>query len=561
MDAELKARAAAEADSPGRGMTREQRKVVLGASLGTIFEFYDFVLFGSMSTVIAAKFFAPLSPSLALIFALLAFAVAYAVRPLGAFVFGRIGDRVGRKVTFLVTVAGMGTATFLVGLLPSYATWGLAAPVLLMVLRVVQGISIGGEFGGAASYVAEHAPPGRLGYYTSWIQICASAGVVVSLLVILGIRAAVGDAAFADWGWRLPFLLSALLLAVSMWIRARLNESPVFQRMKAAGKTTRTPVRDLYGSWSNVRKQLAVLFGPLAAAQVLGVLALIYLMVFLVQTLRVDPQTVNWITCTAILAALPIFPIAGWLSDRIGRKPVVVTACLLAGVSIFPAVRLLTHYANPAYEQSLASAPITVAADGADCSFIFNPTGTARFLSSCDILKSTLSREGVNYRSESATAGAAATVRIGSTSVESFDGRGLAGPDLKTRTDALAAQIRNAVRAAGYPARADMGAFNGGMVWLVIFYITVLFAMAQSAVAAILVELFPASIRYTAVSVPYHVSSILAGFLVPIGFALSVAAGDIYFGLWYPVFWALLGGLVYLLFLPETRGQAIENWF
>ncbi len=543
------------------GMTSEERKVVIGASLGTVFEFYDFILFGSLSTVIATKFFAPLSPSLGFIFALMAFSAAYLVRPLGAFIFGRLGDKVGRKYTFLVTVTAMGTATFLVGLIPPYVTWGVAAPVTLMVLRVVQGIALGGEFGGAASYVAEHAPPGRLGYYTSWIQTCAGAGLVLSLLVLFAIRSVLGDQVFNDWGWRVPFLLSALLLAISLWIRMRLNESPVYQRMKSAGKTSQAPVHDLYGSGRNVRRQIAVLFGPLAAGQMLGVFALVYLMVFLLQTLRVDPQTVNWIVCTAILAALPFFPLAGRLSDRVGRKPVVIVACVLAGLSIFPAIKLLTHFGNPAYERALATAPITVTANASDCSFIFNPTGTARFLSSCDILKSTLAREGVNYQVESSSTIDPARVRIAESTFNSFNGEALAPAELKARVDALSDQMRQAIKAAGYPAKADMSEFNSAMVWLTIFYITVLFAGAQSPLAAMLVELFPASVRYTAVSVPYHVSSILAGFLVPISFALSAAAGDIYFGLWYPVFWVLLGGFVCLVALPETRGQSIENWF
>jgi MFS family permease len=305
-----------QAAEPARGVTRAQWKVVLGGALGTIFEFYDFVLFGFLSPIIAAKFFAALSPSLGFVFALLAFAVAYAVRPLGAFVFGRMGDIVGRKYTFLVTVSGMGIATFVVGLLPTNASWGIAAPVCLMALRLLQGISLGGEFGGAASYVAEHAPHGRVGYYTSWIQSCASAGVVFSLVVITTIRTLLGASAFAIWGWRLPFLFSVLLLAVSLWIRARLNESPVYQRMKAAGKTTRTPLRDLYGSWKNVRMQLALLFGPVAGTNVLGVLALIYVLVFLLQTLRADPLTVNWITCAASLLQCPSS--RSWVPSRTG---------------------------------------------------------------------------------------------------------------------------------------------------------------------------------------------------------------------------------------------------
>lgn len=546
---------------PDQKMTREHWKVILGGALGTIFEFYDFVLFGFLSPLIAAKFFAGLSPSLGFIFALLAFSVAYAVRPLGAFIFGRIGDIVGRKYTFLVTVTGMGLATFLVGLLPTYDSWGVAAPVCLMALRLLQGISLGGEFGGAASYVAEYAPRGRVGFFTSWVQSCASAGVVFSLVVITTIRTFLGNEAFAAWGWRLPFIFSAVLLVISLWIRARLNESPVYQRMKDAGKTSKTPLRDLYGSWKNVRTQLALLFGPVAGTNVLGVFALIYILVFLLQTLRAEPVTVNWVTSTAILAALPFFPIMGWVSDKIGRKPVVITACLLAGLTTIPAMKALTHYANPAYERALATAPITVTAAPSGCSFMFDPTGTATYLSACDILKNTLAREGVNYQNISDSGATSTFVKIGQTTVTSFDGRGLPPAELKAKVAAMAGQITKAVQAAGYPARADMSQFNGPMVWLIIFYVTVLFAAAQAPIAAMLVELFPASVRYTAVSVPYHVSTVIAGFFLPIGFAMSAAAADIYFGLWYSVFWCVLGALVYTIALPETRGKSIEDWY
>lgn len=542
-------------------MTREEKTVVFASSLGTTFEFYDFTLFGSLSTVLATKFFSSLDPSLAFIFTLVAFSVAYIVRPLGALIFGYVGDIVGRKYTFLITIMGMGFGTFLISLLPTYATWGLAAPILLMMLRVVQGISVGGEFGGAASYVAEYAPQGRLGFFTAWIQICASLGTVLSLFTIFGIRFLLGDSDFNEWGWRLPFALSLVLLGISMWIRLRLEESPIFQRMKAAGRTTKTPISDVYRNWKNVRIQLVLIFGPLAACQVVGVLALIYVLLFLLQTLKADGQTVSLLVGAGILAAIPVFPLMGWVSDRIGRKPVIIIACVLTALTTFPAMKALTHYANPEYERAAAISPLSVVADPDECSFQFNPTGAAKFLSSCDILRSAVTREGVSFKNVTDNESNVAELHIGQTVVKSFDGHSLSSAELADRSIDLTKQIKSALLAAGYPASADMAQFNKLVVWLIVFYITSLFATAQSSTAALLVELFPASIRYTAISVPYHLTAVIGGFLLPVGFAMSAVAGDIYFGLWYVVGWAAVGAVIYFFCLPETRNRPLQDWF
>jgi MFS family permease len=542
-------------------MTAEERRVVFGASLGTVFEWYDFLLFGSLSTIIAAKFFAPLSPTLGFIFALLAFSVAYAVRPLGAFVFGRLGDLVGRKTTFLVTVSGMGISTFLVGLMPTYAQWGVAAPALLMVLRVVQGLSLGGEFGGASTYVAEHAPRGRLGYFTSWVQSCSAAGFVLSLAAIVGTRLLLGDAAFADWGWRLPFLLSVVLLAVSVWIRMRLAESPIFEQMKKKGLVAKAPIKEAFGSRQNIWLMIVAMFGCVTGVSAVGAMGLIYPLLFLQQTLRVDPLTVNILAGLAIAVTIPLFPLVGWISDRIGRKPTIIAACLIAAISYFPVVKALTHYANPAYEAALAASPVTVVANADDCSFIFNPTGVSKFLSSCDIAKSALAREGVNHVSVQAPAGTVAQVKVGDVAIPSFDGHALSAAELKTRSQAFAKDVSAAVRAAGYPAKADPGRTNLPMVWLIMVFMAALMPLAYGASTAVMVELFPARIRYTTLSVPYHIGNWVSGFLIPIVFAMVAATGDIYFGLWYPVVWALLGAVVVALFIPETRDRAIHEWY
>jgi MFS family permease len=542
-------------------MTKEERKVVFASSLGTAFEWYDFLVFASLSPVIASKFFAPLSPEIAFIFALLTFSAAYAVRPLGALFFGRIGDIVGRKYTFLVTVSLMGGATFLVGVLPTYASWGMAAPVILIVLRLLQGLSLGGEFGGAATYIAEHAPEDRRGFFASWINCTAAVGFILSLAVILATRALVGETQFAEWGWRVPFLLSLFLLLLTVWIRMNLAESPVFLKMKKEGTLTKSPLKEAFGDWKNIRLALAGMFGVVAGSAVVASMGLIYPLLFLTQTLKVDPFTVNILVGAAIVASVPLYPFVGWLSDRIGRKPPIVFGCLLAALTFFPAVKMLTHYANPAYEAALRSAPISVSADPSLCRFMFNPTGTAKFLSSCDIARNSLARAGVNYDNVSAPTGTMAVVKIGERVVPSFEGAGLDPVQFKQKSDAFNAALLAAIKEAGYPAKADPDQIRLGMVWLIVFYMAALVPLAMAAVSTIMVELFPARIRYTAMSLPYHLGNgWIAGFLTPAVFALVAASGNIYFGLWYPVFWALVGAFVTLVFVPETKNRVFRNW-
>ena len=546
---------------PAAYMTREERRVVFASSLGTAFEWYDFLVFASLSPVIAAKFFAPLRPEIAFIFALLTFSAAYAVRPLGALLFGRIGDMVGRKYTFLVTVSLMGGATFLVGLLPSYATWGIAPPVLLISLRLLQGLSLGGEFGGAATYIAEHAPEDRRGYFASWINCTAAVGFILSLVVILGTRALLGEAQFADWGWRVPFLLSLGLLVLSVWIRMNLAESPVFERMKKEGALARQPLREAFGNWKNIRLALAGMFGVVAGSAVVASMGLIYPLLFLTQTLKVDPFTVNLLVGAAIVVSIPLYPFVGWLSDRIGRKPPIVFGCLLAALTFFPAVKLLTHYANPAYEAALKNSPIAVSANASQCHFMFNPTGTAKYVSSCDIAHSALARAGVNYDDMSGPADNSAVVKIGERSLLAFDGEGLDAGQFKQKSDEFNAALLGAIKEAGYPTKANPDQVRLGMVWLVVFYMAALVPLAMAAVSTIMVELFPARIRFTAMSLPYHLGNgWIAGFLTPAVFALVAASGDIYFGLWNPVAWSLIGAAVTLLLVPETRGRRLRGW-
>ncbi|WP_213956835.1 MFS transporter [Variovorax sp. dw_954] len=545
----------------GVSMTPEQRKVVFAASLGTAFEWYDFLLFASLSPIIAAKFFAALPSDLAFIFALLAYSAAYALRPLGAIVLGRLGDIVGRKFTFLISVSLMGAATFLVGILPDYNTWGLAAPIALLTLRMVQGLSLGGEFGGAATYVAEHAPEGRRAYFTSWINCTAAIGFVLSLIAVIGVRSIMGEAAFGDWGWRLPFIFSLALLVVSVWIRLSLSESPVFLELKRQGKTSKSPLIESFGNLRNIRLALAGMFGVIAGSAVLSTMGLIYPLLFLSQTLKVAPLTTNVLAGLAILVSLPLFPFSGWLADRFGRKPVIIVSCLIGAVSYFPVVKALTHFANPAYEQALASAPVTVVADPAQCSFMFNPTGTAKYLSSCDIAHGALARAGVNYTNVDAPAGTEAYVKVNEVRVDGFSGFELAPAQLKARTDEFNKRLIGAVRGAGYPEKADPAQTNLAMTWLLMLYMAALAAMSYAPVSAVMVELFPARIRYTAMSVPYHLANgWVAGFLIPAVFALVAASGNIYFGLWYPVAWAILGAVVTLFFVPETKNTDFRNW-
>lgn len=542
-------------------MTREERKVIFASSLGTVFEWYDFYLYGSLSAIIAAQFFSGVNPTAAFIFALMAFAAGFAVRPFGAIFFGRLGDLVGRKYTFLITILLMGASTFVVGILPNYASWGIAAPVILIILRLFQGLALGGEYGGAATYVAEHAPAGRRGFYTSWIQTTATLGLFLSLLVILGTRTYLGEAAFAEWGWRIPFLVSIILLAVSVWIRLTLNESPVFKKMKEEGKTSKAPLTEAFGRWENAKVGLIALFGGTAGQAVVWYTGQFYALFFLTQTLKVDGWTANVLIAVSLLIGTPFFIVFGWLSDKIGRKPIILGGCLIAALTYFPIFAAITHYANPALERAQATSPVTVVADPAECSFQFNPVGTAKFVSSCDVAKSFLARNSVNYSNEAAPAGTIASVKVGDKVIPSVSGVGADPAAFKAASDAFTASMTEAIRAAGYPAKADPAAINTPMVVALLTVLVLFVTMVYGPIAAWLVELFPTRIRYTAMSLPYHIGNgWFGGFLPTTAFAMVAATGDIYYGLWYPIIVALATFVIGLVLAPETNKRDLENW-
>ncbi|MCJ8141419.1 MHS family MFS transporter [Ancylobacter sp. A5.8] len=542
-------------------MTREERKVIIASSLGTVFEWYDFYLYGSLSAIIAAQFFSGVNPTAAFIFALMAFAAGFAVRPFGAIVFGRLGDMVGRKYTFLITILLMGASTFIVGILPNYASWGMAAPIILVVLRLFQGLALGGEYGGAATYVAEHAPQGRRGFYTSFIQTTATMGLFLSLLVILGTRTYLGEAEFAAWGWRIPFLVSILLLAVSVWIRLTLNESPAFKKMKEEGKTSKAPLTEAFGKWENAKIGLIALFGGTAGQAVVWYTGQFYALFFLTQTLKVDGATANILIAVSLLIGTPFFIIFGWLSDKIGRKPIILGGCLIAALTYFPIFAAITHFANPALEQAQATSPVRVVADPAECSFQFNPVGTSKFVSSCDIAKSFLSRNSVNYSNEAAPAGTVATIHVGDKVISSFPGASLDAATFKAQSDAFTAEITGAIRAAGYPAKADPAQINTPMVVVLLTVLVLFVTMVYGPIAAWLVELFPTRIRYTGMSLPYHIGNgWFGGFLPTTAFAMVAATGDIYYGLWYPIVVALMTFVIGLLLAPETKDRNIDDW-
>jgi MFS-type transporter involved in bile tolerance (Atg22 family) len=536
------------------GLTAEHRRVIVGAALGSVFEWYDFFLYGSLAAIIAARFFAKADPATGLIFALLAFSAGFIVRPFGAVVFGTLGDRIGRKYTFLATILLMGFATFGVGLLPGYDSIGIAAPVILITLRLVQGLATGGEYGGANIYVAEHAPPGHRGVATAWIQVTGTLGFVLSLLVILATRLATGEAAFAAWGWRIPFLVSVLLLGLSLWIRLSMAESPVFKAMKAENRASHSPLRESFGSWRNTKMVLQALFGLVAGFGVVWYTTQFYVLLFLTQTLKVDGVTANILVVVAITLASPFFVVFGAVSDRIGRKWLVLAGIAAAALSFFPIFGALTHYANPALERALHQSPVVVRADPADCQFQFNPTGTKTFTSSCDIAKARLVAASVNYRNQAAPAGSVAEVHIGGTVVPSFNRAGLSPAEVAARTAAFARDLTAAITAAGYPAHADPAAINKPAVVGLIFLLVFLLAVAYGPVAALLIELFPARIRYTSLSVPYHLGTGWFGGLTPaIAFAMVAYQGDIYFGLWFPAIVALVTVVIGAFCIPDRR--------
>ncbi len=538
---------------------RDDRLVILASSVGTVIEWYDFYLYGSLAAIITVQFFSGVNETTGYIFALMAFAAGFAVRPFGAIVFGRLGDLWGRKNTFLVTMLLMGLSTFVVGLLPSYAAIGVAAPAILIAMRLVQGLALGGEYGGAATYVAEHAPHGKRGFYTSFIQITATAGLMLSLLVILGVRTAVGEDAFKEWGWRIPFLVSILLLGVSLWIRLKLAESPAFARMKAEGKGSKTPLKDSFGKWPNLKLVLLALVGLTAGQAVVWYTGQFYALFFLEKTLKVDGPLANILIAVALLLATPFFVFWGWLSDKVGRKPIILVGCLLAALTWFPLFHALTGAANPQLAAATASAPVSVHADPADCALQFDPVGKTVFDSSCDLAKSYLAKAGVTYANVAAPAGSTAEVRIGDVVVTSFDGAALPRPDFAARKPEWEAGLGAALTSAGYPAKADSALVNKPLVVGILFVLVMYVTMVYGPIAAALVEMFPTNIRYTSMSLPYHIGNgWFGGFLPTTAFAMVAATGNIYYGLWYPVVVALVTVVVGFLFIRDRKDVDIH---
>ena len=543
-----------------RPMTGEQKKVIFASSLGTVFEWYDFYLYGSLAAIIAKQFFSGLDPSAAYIFALLAFAAGFLVRPFGALVFGRLGDMIGRKYTFLVTIVLMGAATFVVGLLPNYATIGIAAPIILVALRMLQGLALGGEYGGAATYVAEHAPQGQRGFYTSWIQTTATLGLFLSLMIILGVRQAVGEAAFADWGWRIPFLVSILLLAVSVYIRLSMNESPAFQKMKSEGKTSKAPLSESFGEWRNLKIVLIALFGLVAGQAVVWYTGQFYALFFLTTIAKVDGITANLLIAAALVVGTPFFIFFGILSDKIGRKPIILAGCLLGAVSYFTVFPMLLQYANPALKKAHDTVVVSVTADPATCSFQGSPIARdIDFTSSCDRAKRVLAQEFIPYKNVAGPAGSNATVQIGSTTIASLS------PTLNDKRNAFSAEsvkgiadfkksVLDAAKGNGLTAKADDKSMNKLMIGVILVYMVILVTMVYGPIAAILVEMFPTRIRYTSMSLPYHIGNGWFGGLMPTtAFAMVAATGDIYYGLWYPVIVATATFVIGMLLVKETK--------
>ncbi|MDO9708370.1 MFS transporter [Paracraurococcus lichenis] len=537
-------------------MTREERKVITASSLGTVFEWYDFYLYGSLAAVIGANFFSQFPEGTRNIFALLAFAAGFLVRPFGALVFGRLGDLVGRKYTFLVTILIMGSSTFVVGILPTSDTIGIAAPVILIVLRLLQGLALGGEYGGAATYVAEHAPHGRRGFYTSFIQVTATAGLFLSLLVILFTQLAVGPDTFKTWGWRIPFLVSILLLGVSVWIRLQMEESPAFKRMKAEGTHSKAPLTEAFGQWRNAKVALLALFGLVAGQAVVWYTGQFYALFFLGNVLKVDSFTTNMLIAWSLLLGSGGFVLFGWLSDRIGRKPIILGGCLLAALTYFPLFKLLSAEANPALHKAHSEIAVQVVTDKSTCSFQFNPTGTAKFTEPCDLAKAALARASVNYSVEDRPGAAAAVVIQG-------------GQPIPANGPGFAADLAKALTAAGYPSAQNPSVVTMAnpfdifgtqqlvsiaVLTLLVIYVT----MVYGPIAAALVELFPTRIRYTSMSLPYHIGNGWFGGLLPAtSFAMIAQTGDVYYGLWYPIVIAAATVVIGLFFVPETKDRDI----
>ena len=544
------------------GIDRAHRKVIFASSLGTVFEWYDFYLYGSLSAIISKQFFAGVNDTTAYIFALLAFAAGFFVRPFGALVFGRLGDLVGRKHTFLITILIMGSSTAVVGLLPGYASIGVAAPVILITLRLLQGLALGGEYGGAACYVAEHAPEGKRGLYTSWIQTTATLGLFLSLLIILACRISMGDA-FAVWGWRIPFLVSVVLLAWSVYIRLQLQESPAFLEIKNQGALSKSPLKESFGNAAALRLVILALLGATAGQAVVWYGGQFYALFFLEKVLQVDSTDANIMIAAGLAIATPFFVVFGALSDRIGRKRVVLAGCMLAALTYFPAFKALTHFANPALDAAVHGAPVTVVANQGECSLQFDPVGKRSFTRPCDVAKAALATFGVPYVNEAAPPAEQGIARIvigtaaTAATLDAFDGTSLSKADFKTANDAFRAKLRTALTTAGYPPKADPAQVNRPMVILVCTYLVLLVTMVYGPIAAWLVEMFPTRIRYTSMSLPYHIGNgWFGGFLPVTSFAIVAATGDIYRGLWYPVIVAAATAIIGALFLPETRGAS-----
>ncbi len=543
----------------GKPVGRKDALVIGAASVGTVFEWYDFYLYGSLATYITKHFFSGVNETTGYIFALLAFAAGFAVRPFGALVFGRLGDLWGRKNTFLVTMLLMGLSTFVVGLLPSYAQIGVIAPAALVVMRLVQGLALGGEYGGAATYVAEHAPAGRRGFYTSFIQVTATFGLFLSLVVILLTRNAVGEDAFEAFGWRIPFLISVLLLGVSLWIRLQLAESPSFQKMVDEGKGSKKPLADSFAKWGNLKIVILALVGLTMGQAVVWYTGQFYALFFLEKMLKVDLGTTNTLVAIALLIGTPFFVIFGWLSDKIGRKPIIMLGCILAALTYFPLFKTLTVAANPRLAAAVASAPVTVVADPADCSFQFDPVGKTVFNRSCDLAKSYLAKAGVTYSNQAAPAGAVAQVKIGAATLAAFPGQTLDKAAFKARKTAWEKELGAALKSAGYPAKADPALINKPLVVGVLAILVLYVTMVYGPIAAMLVEMFPTNIRYTSMSLPYHIGNgWFGGFLPTTAFAMVAATGNIYYGLWYPIVVAGVTAVIGILFLKETKDVDIE---
>ena len=538
---------------------RNDALTIGAASVGTVFEWYDFYLYGSLATYITHHFFSGVNETTGYIFALLAFAAGFAVRPFGALVFGRLGDLWGRKNTFLVTMLLMGLSTFVVGMLPSYEQIGILAPVALVVMRLVQGLALGGEYGGAATYVAEHAPAGRRGFYTSFIQVTATFGLFLSLVVILLTRKGLGEDAFQAFGWRVPFLVSILLLGVSLWIRLQLSESPSFQRMVDEGKGSKAPLTDAFGKWPNLKIVILALVGLTAGQAVVWYTGQFYTLFFLEKTLKLDGALTNGLVATALLLGTPFFILFGWLSDKIGRKPIIMLGCVLAALTYMPLFKALTVAANPQLAAAVASAPVTVVADPADCAFQFDPVGKTVFNSSCDLAKSYLAKAGVTYTNQAAPVGTLAQVKIGDQTLTAFDGKGLDRDAFKAQKTEWETGLGAALKSAGYPAKADSALVDRPKVIGILFLLVIYVTMVYGPIAAMLVEMFPTNIRYTSMSLPYHIGNgWFGGFLPTTAFAMVAATGNIYYGLWYPIVVASVTAVIGILFLKETKDVDID---